>query len=170
MTAEQVTTAAGHIGWVEFVTADDAATTHIAYFHEDGSVYLPEGPDVVSGETFRLAATADRFWPLVRVADRPAPQVDERAVERAALVGQALAESIPDDALDDETFDRVKSAVLAVLATPAAQPVTVTAEQVREAGRRAVTAEEAIPYDNHLTDEQMWDIVGRAALDIEVTR
>lgn len=84
MTADQVTTAAEHVGWVEFVTADDAATTHIAYVHEDGSVYLPEGPDVVTWEAFRLTAATDRFWPLVRVADRPAPQVDERAVERAA--------------------------------------------------------------------------------------
>lgn len=77
MTADEVTTATEHIGWVEFVTADDAATTHVAYVHEDGSVYLPEGPVVVSGETFRLAAATDRFWPLVRAANRPAPQVDE---------------------------------------------------------------------------------------------
>lgn len=77
MTADQVTTAAEHVGWVEFVTADDAATTHIAYVHEDGSVYLPEGHDVVTWEVFRLTAATDRFWPLVRRPDRPAPQVDE---------------------------------------------------------------------------------------------
>jgi hypothetical protein len=34
--------------------------------YEDGSVYLPEGPDVVTERDFRMAAATDRFWRLVR--------------------------------------------------------------------------------------------------------
>ena len=55
-----------HVGWIEFANAD-TATTHIAYVYEDGSIYLPEGRDVVDETDFRLAAATDRFWPLQRV-------------------------------------------------------------------------------------------------------
>lgn len=58
-----------HIGWIEFVSPGEHATTHIAYVYEDGSVYLPEGPSVVTETDFRLASATDRFWPLVRLAD-----------------------------------------------------------------------------------------------------
>lgn len=54
------------VGWYEFVTPGERATTHIAYVYEDGSVYLPEGPDVVTEIDFRMAAATDRFWRLVR--------------------------------------------------------------------------------------------------------
>jgi hypothetical protein len=57
---------ADRTGWYEFVSPSEAATTHIAYVYEDGSVYLPEGPDVVTEEQFRLAAATNRFWRLVR--------------------------------------------------------------------------------------------------------
>jgi hypothetical protein len=53
-------------GWYEFITPGEQATTHIAYVYSDGSVYLPEGPDVVSEIDFRMAAATDRFWRLVR--------------------------------------------------------------------------------------------------------
>lgn len=53
-------------GWYEFVTPGERATTHIGYVYEDGSVYLPEGPDVVTERDFRMAAATDRFWRLVR--------------------------------------------------------------------------------------------------------
>lgn len=55
-------------------------------------------------------------------------------------------------------------------AAPAAQPVTVTAEQVREAGRRAIDALLAMwEAREGFSGEESWDIVGRAALGIEVT-
>lgn len=47
--------------------------------------------------------------------------------------------------------------------------VSVSREQVREAGKRAMDAYEHIPYDNDLSDTGVWDLVGRAALGIEVT-
>jgi len=53
-------------GWYEFVTPGEKATTHIAYVYEDGSVYLPEGYDIVTETDFRMAAATDRFWRLVR--------------------------------------------------------------------------------------------------------
>jgi len=56
----------GYVGWVEFVLAV-AATTHIAYLYEDGSIYFPEGPQVVSEWDLREAEAAGRLWPLVRV-------------------------------------------------------------------------------------------------------
>lgn len=54
-------------GWYEFITANEAATTHIAYACEDGSVYLPEGPDVVTGRDFKAASKTARFWRLDRL-------------------------------------------------------------------------------------------------------
>ena len=47
--------------------------------------------------------------------------------------------------------------------------VSVSREQVREAGKRALDAYERIPYDNDLIAGEVWDILGRAALGIEVT-
>jgi hypothetical protein len=58
-------------GWYEFIKPSDAATTHIAYVFEGGSIYLPEGADVVTEQDFRLAAATNRFWRLVR-AEQPA--------------------------------------------------------------------------------------------------
>lgn len=58
------------MSWYEFVTADAAATTHIAYLHEDGSVYLPEAG--VTEDDFRLASATDRFWRLARGSARAA--------------------------------------------------------------------------------------------------
>ena len=59
----------GHVGWIEFITDGERATTHIAYAYEDGSVYLPEGPEVVTELDFRLAAATSRFWPMRRESD-----------------------------------------------------------------------------------------------------
>lgn len=59
----------GTTGWWEFIT--EQATTHIGYLYEDGSVYLPEGPDVVAESEFHAARGAGRAWRLVRwEADR----------------------------------------------------------------------------------------------------
>lgn len=154
MTADEATTKAQHVGWVEFVTADDAALTHIAYVYEDGSLYLPEGPDVVSADDFRLAAATDRIWPLVRRAA-------ERA--RAALDAEGYT------GLDDEVIDIV------LAAQAAAAPVTppVTAEQVA-----ALSVLEAASRFSHQRRPGWKRVdVGRNALDtvlamhgIEVTR
>lgn len=37
--------------------------------YEDGSVYLPEGLDVVNETDFRMASATNRFWRLVRVEE-----------------------------------------------------------------------------------------------------
>lgn len=52
-------------GWYEFIMPG-GSTTHIAYAYENGTVYLPEGEDVVSEQDFHLASASDRFWRLVR--------------------------------------------------------------------------------------------------------
>lgn len=56
------------VGWYEFIKPG-GSTTHIAYVHEGGWVYLPEGPDVVTEEDFTLASASNRFWKLGRVKD-----------------------------------------------------------------------------------------------------
>lgn len=56
---------ASYVGWVEFVK-DGGCTTHIAYLYEDGSIYFPEGPQVVSEMDLRGAEIRGRMWPLVR--------------------------------------------------------------------------------------------------------
>lgn len=79
---------ADRTGWYEFVKPG-GSTTHIAYVHEGGSVYLPEGLDVVGEEDFRLASASDRFWRLVRE-----PAVVTTAEELDALpVGSVVLES-----------------------------------------------------------------------------
>lgn len=55
----------GYVGWVEFAK-DGGSTTHIAYLYEDGSVYFPEGPQVVCEWDLRASEAAGRMWPLVR--------------------------------------------------------------------------------------------------------
>ena len=77
-------------GWHEFVTADDSATTHIAYVYEDGSIYLPEGPDVVTATDFRMAAATGRFWRLERAGESALP-VRNAQIE-AVLELHALAD------------------------------------------------------------------------------
>lgn len=52
-------------GWYEFIR-EGGSTTHIVYVHEDGSVYLPEGPMVASEMDFLFAAARGRAWRLVR--------------------------------------------------------------------------------------------------------
>jgi uncharacterized protein (UPF0216 family) len=71
------------VGWYEFITADDSATTHVAYVYEDGSVYLPEGPDVVDETDFVMASASNRFWRLVR-----ADEVERLAETVEALQGE----------------------------------------------------------------------------------
>lgn len=55
-------------GWFEFILPG-VATTHIAYVYEDGSVYLPEGPAVVTERDFLFADAEGRAWHLVREDD-----------------------------------------------------------------------------------------------------
>lgn len=107
-------------GWYEFITPDEKATTHIAYVYEDGSVYLPEGPDVATEQDFRLASATARFWRLVRE-----PRTVTTAAELDALpVGSVVRSSAGTIACkceatrgivfgDDRTFPWLK------LATPA---------------------------------------------------
>lgn len=71
-------TAEDRTGWYEFIR-DGAVTTHVAYVYEDGSVYFPEGPDVVCEIDFRLATAAGRCWRLVREADTEPRQESEHA-------------------------------------------------------------------------------------------
>ena len=81
-TKELIEDARSGIGWFEFITPDNAATTHIAYVTESGHIYLPD-PNV-SREAFRLAAATDRFWKLSRSADL-ADSLEAQAAEITAL-------------------------------------------------------------------------------------
>lgn len=57
-----------NVGWFEFYKPD-VMTTHIAYVYEDGSVYLPEGLDVVDEVDFTLANARGLVYRLVRADD-----------------------------------------------------------------------------------------------------
>jgi len=77
------------IGWYEFITANEAATTHIAYVYSDGSIYLPEGPIVVDETDFHMASAAGRCWRLIR-GDGGADHIDTLTA-KLALAETALA-------------------------------------------------------------------------------
>lgn len=83
MTTTPNPTAEPMLGWHEFIL-DGVATTHIAYVYEDGSIYFPEGPEVVTEADFRLASAAGRVFPLVRAADLPGGDPTEEQIELAA--------------------------------------------------------------------------------------
>lgn len=53
------------VGWYEFYHPL-SNTTHIAYVYEDGSVYLPEGRDVVDLDDWTLAKAENRVYRLIR--------------------------------------------------------------------------------------------------------
>jgi hypothetical protein len=53
-------------GWYEFIL-DGKATTHVAYVHEGGSVYLPEAD--VTEDDFLFASAAGRVFRLMRTED-----------------------------------------------------------------------------------------------------
>lgn len=55
----------GGVGWYE-VIHPSRATTHIAYVHEDGSIYFPEGDYPLSEHEFAFAAATGRAHRLVR--------------------------------------------------------------------------------------------------------
>ncbi|MFE7906454.1 hypothetical protein [Streptomyces albogriseolus] len=56
-------------GWYEVITSPQA-TTCIAYVHEDGSLYLPEGD--LTEEEFAFAAARGKAHRLVRADEQPA--------------------------------------------------------------------------------------------------
>lgn len=53
------------VGWYE-VIHPSRATTHIAYVHEDGSIYFPEGTQVLDSHEFTFAAARGLAHRLVR--------------------------------------------------------------------------------------------------------
>lgn len=59
-------------GWYEF-HALPVNTTHVAYVYGDGSVYLPEGPDVTDEMEFRWAVENGDAFRLVRVDELTSP-------------------------------------------------------------------------------------------------
>lgn len=59
------------VGWYEFIMPK-GSTTHIGYLREDGSVYLPEGPGVITELGFWLASATERFWKLERAQEAAA--------------------------------------------------------------------------------------------------
>ena len=80
------------VGWYE-VIHPSRATTHIAYVHEDGSIYFPEGTQILDTHEFAFAAATGRAHRLVRAdtvdraegdgrADRPS-WVDEHGINHA---------------------------------------------------------------------------------------
>lgn len=55
-------------GWYEWIKMP-LATTHVAYVHESGSIYLPEN-ELIS-EDFLMAAAEGRVHRLIRADDLP---------------------------------------------------------------------------------------------------
>jgi hypothetical protein len=64
-------------GWYEVISP--RATTCIAYVHEDGSLYLPEGEDALSPTEFAFAAARGHAHRLVRADEA---QQDEAGEQR----------------------------------------------------------------------------------------
>lgn len=77
-------------GWYEVINPR-GATTCIAYVHEDGSLYLPEGEASMNAEEFAFAAARGQAHRLVRADDLPAPATTVRDAARQAA-GQPAAE------------------------------------------------------------------------------
>lgn len=55
-------------GWYE-VIHPSRATTHVAYVYEDGSIYFPEGVQVLDRHEFAFAAARGKVYRLVRAAE-----------------------------------------------------------------------------------------------------
>lgn len=94
-------------GWFEFVSAT-AATTHIAYVYEDGSVYLPEGRDVVDQDDFTYAAARGKVFRLVRADEYagwrpPAHKITDRAELETLPLGSIVIEEVPPEPEDWRT-------------------------------------------------------------------
>jgi hypothetical protein len=66
-------------GWYEVITP--RATTCIAYVHEDGSLYLPEG-DALTANEFAFAAARGNAHRLVRADDQPAAGARQDGAQR----------------------------------------------------------------------------------------
>lgn len=60
--------AAGGPGWYEVINPRNA-TTCVAFVHEDGSLYFPEGEQVLNQNEFEFAAARGNAHRLIRVAD-----------------------------------------------------------------------------------------------------
>lgn len=58
------------VGWYE-VIHPSAATTHIVYVHEDGSIYFPEGEQCLGRHEFEFAAARGNAHRLVRADAQP---------------------------------------------------------------------------------------------------
>lgn len=69
----------GGVGWYE-VIHPSRATTHVAYVHEDGSIYFPEGTQVLDSHEFAFAAARGRAYRLVRADAVNRAEGDGRAV------------------------------------------------------------------------------------------
>jgi hypothetical protein len=74
-------------GWYEVINPRDA-TTCIALVYEDGSLYLPEGEDVLTEEAFAFAAARGQVHRLARV-DELRRMADEAAAPDRPAVGGA---------------------------------------------------------------------------------
>jgi hypothetical protein len=72
------------IGWYEFITP--TATTGIAYVHENGDVYVPEGGWGPT-EPFHLAASRRNVHRLIRADVLDGPELEELVIETLASAG-----------------------------------------------------------------------------------
>ncbi|MEL3944835.1 hypothetical protein [Streptomyces sp. LNU-CPARS28] len=64
--------------WYEVINPRNA-TTSIALVHDDGSLYLPEGPDALTVEEFHFAAARGRTYRMMRVDEAMAVADAEQA-------------------------------------------------------------------------------------------
>lgn len=77
-------------GWFEVINPRNT-TTRIAYVHENGELYLPEGPDALTAEEFTFAAARDKVHRLIRVDEAMAVADKEQQKLRDEL-SDALVE------------------------------------------------------------------------------
>ncbi|WP_435215858.1 hypothetical protein [Streptomyces sp. bgisy034] len=81
-------------GWYEVINPRNA-TTCIAYVHEDGTLYLPEGEGTLTHEEFVFAAARGRAYRLIRAEDgappaSPAVEEDAQRTSRRDSINMLL--------------------------------------------------------------------------------
>jgi len=131
---------------------------------------------VVGEVLFTLRNEAGRLAEALRPHVEAAQQYLDH-LEELAAVAEGAAELFDASAYSDREFGQAFVPAESGLIRPdrpngGRRPeaeVVDEVERAREAGRRAIKVHEAIPYNHKLTDNEIREHVGRAALGIEAT-
>ncbi|MFJ1869937.1 hypothetical protein [Streptomyces chartreusis] len=110
-------------GWYEVINPRNA-TTSIAYVHENGTLYLPEGDEALTPEEFAFAAAQGKAHRLIRADDvtgvRLRAERAEAAIARVRLIRKAPPRSPYNTYTNaqDDGWDQALAAVHKALGAP----------------------------------------------------